>query len=98
MPYEKLRVLANWNQYRISTGNKGVRYFTGDIYGLSDYIDMINPVLLTDTDTDSSNRVFMVLSLEQDWRSCITNIKLVQTAHDDGKVTDDDFEFKYITE
>ena len=98
MPYEKLRVLANWNQYRISTGNKGVRYFTGDIYGLSDYLDMVNPVLLTDADTDASNRVFMVLSLEQDWRSCITNIKLVQTAHDDGKVTDDDFEFKYITE
>lgn len=97
MPFEQLRVLSTWNQYRISTGNKGLRYFKGDVYGLgSDWMDMVHMVSLTDADADSNGRFFMILSLEQDWRSCISSYQFAMTYHENGKVTDDDFEFKYI--
>jgi len=97
MPFEQLRVLSTWNQYRISTGNKGLRYFKGDVYGLgSNWMDMVHMVSLTDADADSNGRFFMILSLEQDWRSCISSYQFAMTYHENGKVTDDDFEFKYI--
>lgn len=93
MRYEKLRMLADYNQYR-----RGIRYFTGDVYGLqSDFPHMVRPVYITESDPDSSFRIFLIIFFEQDWRSNISNYKLVETNHTDGKVYDDDFEFKYIT-
>lgn len=92
MPFEKIRVFSTFNQDRNS-----IRYFQGNLYGLGlDWPDMIHKYFLTDADPDTTPRRFMILGLEQNWKSCQWTANFAETFHDSGKVYTDDFTFKYL--
>lgn len=92
MPFEKIRVFSTFNQ-----GRRSIRFFQGSLYGLGlDWPDMIHKYLLTDGDPDSTPRRFMMLSLEQNWKSCQWTGNFAETFHDAGKNYGDDFTFKWV--
>lgn len=91
-PFEYIRVFSTFNQ-----GRRSIRYFEGNLYGLGlDWPDMIHKYYQTDADYDSDNRRFMILGLEQNWKSCQWRATFAETFHDDGKVYTDDFTFKWV--
>lgn len=93
-PYEKIRVYAMYNQYR-----RGIRILTGQVkVNVADWPDLVHQFTLPDADFDTNDRLFMLVGFEQDFKSGIANITLMECYHSDGKVLDDPFEFKYITE
>lgn len=92
MPFEKIRVFSTFNQ-----GRRSIRFFDGKLYGLgTDWPDMIHKYLLTDADMDSDDRRFMLISLDQDWKSCQWTGSFAETFHTDGKIYTDSFTFKYL--
>ncbi len=104
-PYGYIQAFSVWNQYKgyndPTTGRgKGINIFSGSLKGLTDsWPDMLHKYILTDTNSQTNNRYFMLLSLEQDWKTCIwtgTFIEVYNTVI--YKTYNDDFEFKYLTE
>ena len=92
-PFEYHRVNGTYNQNHYC-----IRYFSGSLKGLGTaWPDMVFPFQLVDTDLDSSNRWFMMMEMEQDWKTQIWRAKFAETYNTSGKVFPP-FEFKYITE
>lgn len=82
-PYGFIQAYSVWNQFRGTDdpdGNgTGVNIFTGSVLGLgTDWPDLIHKYLLTDINAQTANRYFVLISMSQDWRSCIWTAVLVE--------------------
>ena len=91
-PFEYHRVNGTYNQNHYC-----IRYFSGQLKGLTDtWPDMNTVYLISDADFDSSNKYFMLIEIEQDFKSRVWRGKFAETYRESGKVFPP-FEFKYIT-
>lgn len=99
-PYGEIQVFSVWNQYRNSN-----RIFTGTLRGidsdLSDsgrinYPTLLHKYLLTDSNTNTNNKYFILLDFEINWKTCLwrgTFSEVYDT--NTGKIYTDTHEFKY---
>ena len=104
-PYAYIQAFAVWNQFRGTDDadgrGRGVNIFTGSVLGLTSFLtwpDLLWKFILADSNENTNDRYFMLISFSQDWRSCIwtgTFIEVYNTAV--GKVYTDTFTFKYIS-
>lgn len=104
-PYGYIQVFSVWNQYKgynnPSNGRGiGINIFQGSVYGLTDsWPDLLHKILLTDANQQTNNRFFMILSIEQDWKSCIWQGTFIEVYNRVIlKSYNDTFTFKYINE
>lgn len=92
--YGYLQALAVWNQNRNT-----VRKFSGTLLHLGEnWPDIVHKFRLTDTNANTVNRYFLLLSFDQDWKSCKTSANFIEVYHTDGKVYTDPWSFKYVTQ
>lgn len=93
-PYGYIQAYSVWNQYR-----NCLRKFQGNIiWSAGDWPDLVHKYSLTDSDGNTVNRNFVLISFEQDWRTCIMScvfVECYETA--EGKIYSDPFTFKFIT-
>lgn len=87
------QAFAVWNQYRNT-----IRKFTGTVIGLrSDWVDVIHKVNLADNTDDTNGRIFMLLSFNQNWKTCETSSTFMEVYnYYTGKTFTDPWEFKYL--
>lgn len=104
-PYGYIQAFAVWNQYKgyndaIKNRGIGVNIFSGSILGLTnDWPDLINRYVLTDSSNQTMDRFFMLISVNQDWKSCISNVVLIEVFNSlIGKTYSDNWVFKYISQ
>jgi len=101
-PFGWLQVYAVMNQFRGigTTRAHGVNIFQGDTVGLTDYWpDMVHKFFLTDNNPETDNRIFMLISFSQDWKSCQMQgvwVEVFDSA--EGKVYTDTHLFKFIAQ
>jgi len=93
--YGYIQAFSVWNQYR-----RGNRIFTGTVYGMGlNWVDLLHKVVLSDTNPNTNNRFFLLISMEQNWRSGLWTATFVECFRTGvPKVYSDDHLFKYITE
>lgn len=93
-PYGYIQAYSVWNQGRL-----GLSKLSGNIlYAAGDWPDAIHRYILTDPNDSTNNRYFVVLSMQQDWKSCIMNLTICEVFNTvSGKVYSDPFTFKYTT-
>lgn len=104
-PYGYIQAFSVWNQYKgyknpANDRGIGINIFQGSVYGLTDsWPDLLHKILLTDANSQTNNRFFMLLSIEQDWKSCIWTAIFVEVYNRAiYKTYNDTFTFKYISE
>lgn len=107
-PYGYIQAFSVWNQYKgvnvtLPGGQirgKGINIFEGSVYGLTDvWPDLLYKFSLTDANTQTNDRYFMLISLTQDWKSCIWTATFIEVYNRViYKTYDDPFIFKYLTE
>lgn len=93
--FAKWQAYAMWNQYRLSN-----RYFDWTLQGLdlaNEHCDLHHRYVISINTPDSQNRMFMLLSYEQDfdkceWRALMAEIDYTQDQRSFG----DDFTFKFL--
>ncbi len=90
--FEYHRVNANYNQVHYTT-----RFFEGNLKGLANIPDLIHKYILAEIDPDSNDRKFMLIEMEQNWKTGIWRGKFAETWNTSDRVFPP-FEFKYITE
>ena len=105
LPYGYMQGYSVWNQYKgvidpLTGRGIGINIFTGSVKGLTDiWPDMLHKFILTDTNPQTNNRYFMLLSVEQNWKSCIWSATLAEVYNTViFKSYDDPHELKYINE
>lgn len=93
LPYTTQQVRAIWNQYQ------GYRVFTGSVKGLgASWTDLLHKITLTDTDINTNNRYFMLISIVQNWRRDEWNAVFAEVYRTDtGKDYASPLTFKYLT-
>lgn len=93
LPYTTQQVRAIWNQYQ------GYRVFTGSVKGLgASWTDLLHKITLTDTDLNTNNRYFMLISIVQNWRRDEWNATFAEVYRTDtGKDYASPLTFKYLT-
>jgi hypothetical protein len=93
-PYGYIQAYSVWNQYR-----NCLRKFQGNvIWSAGDWPDLVHKYSLTDADSNTVNRNFVLISFEQDWKTCIMSCVLVECYETtEGKRYSDPFTFKFIT-
>jgi hypothetical protein len=92
--YGYLQAFAVWNQNRNT-----IRKFQGTTLHLGEaWPDIIHKFSLTDTNPNTDNRYFLLISFDQDWKSCLTTATFIEVYRFDGKVYTDPWTFKYITQ
>lgn len=93
-PYGYTQAYAVWNQYVNAN-----RVFDGTAYGLGvDFPWLIARYLLTDNDTNTNNRYFLLISFEQNWKTGLWSAVFIEVFRTDiGKVYSDTHLFKYLT-
>lgn len=102
--YGYIQAYSIWNQFRGTDDAKGngagVNIFTGSVLGLStDWPDLIHKYLLTDINAQTNDRYFVLISMSQDWKSCIWTATLVECFNTvAGRNYDDPESFGYISE
>lgn len=104
-PYGYIQAFSVWNQfkgYNDPTNDRGIgiNIFSGSVLGLTNaWPDLIHKYTLTDSNLQTVNRYFILISLSQDWKSCIWTAVLIEVYNTAiGKTYGDPFEFKYISE
>lgn len=102
--YNYNQAFAVWNQYKgfnDPTTNRGIgiNIFAGSVKGLTDsWPDLLHKYLLTDLNEQTNDRFFMLISLEQNWKTCISSMTFIEVFNTAiGKTYTDDFDFKYLT-
>jgi hypothetical protein len=66
-PYSYIQAYSVWNQYKNAN-----RIFSGAVLGLgSMWCDVFDKISLTDADTNTNNRYFMLISFEQNWKTAL---------------------------
>lgn len=93
-PYGYIQAFTVWNQYKL-----GNRILSSSALGLgSMWPDALDKVQITDTNPHVNNRYFMLISFEQNWKTCLWSGVFIEDYRTDvGKVYDDDHEFKFLT-
>ena len=93
-PYGEHQIRSVFNQYRNAN-----RVFTGSVKGLSlEWCDIIHKYSLTDVNDNTNNRLFVLTTFEQNWKTGFWNGTLIECWNTDGRAFDDEREFKYITQ
>jgi hypothetical protein len=102
-PYGYIQVFSTWNQFRGTDDadgrGLGINIFSGSVLGLTnDWPDLFHKFLLTDSNANTNNRYFMVISISQDWKSCKWTCVMMEVYNTiSGKVYSDPFTFSYLT-
>lgn len=93
-PYGYIQAFSVWNQFR-----NGNRLLPSSALGLgSMWSDMLDKWSITDTNPHVNDRYFMLISLEQNWKTALWSGVFIEVYRTDiGKVYTDDHEFKYLT-
>lgn len=93
--YSRQQVDAVWNQYRNNNS-----LVDGMVYGFTaEWPDLVYKFSLTDSHPTLRDRYFILLGMDQDWKSCEMRATLIEVYETNrGKVYDDPFSFKYISE
>ena len=94
-PYGYIQAYSVWNQYRNAN-----RIISGGVLGLgSMWCDAFHKISLTDTNPNTDNRYFMLISFEQNWKTALWSGVFVEDYRTDiGKIYSDEHEFKYTQE
>lgn len=93
-PYGYIQAFAVWNQYRNAN-----RIFSSSVLGLgSMWVEPLDKISLTDNNPNTNNRYFLLISFEQNWKTCLWSGVFVEDYRTDlGHVYDDTHEAKYLT-
>ena len=87
------QAFAVWNQNRNT-----IRKFSGTLLHLRvGWPDIVHKFTLSDSNSNTDTRYFLLISFDQDWRSCLTSATFIEVYRFDGKVYTDPWTFKYIT-
>lgn len=105
-PYGYIQAFSVWNQYKgqtvepILARGRGINIFQGSVIGLTtSWPDMLHKYSLTDLNVQTNNRYFMLISVSQDWKSCIWTAVFIEVYNTVlGKSYSDPFTFKYIAQ
>lgn len=104
-PYGYIQAFSVWNQYKgynnpTNGRGVGINIFSGSDKGLTDsWPDMLTKITLTDTNTQTTNRYFIMLSINQEWRACLWGSTLIEVFNAAiGKTYSDPFTFKLINQ
>lgn len=92
-PYGWHQAYAVWNQYK-----QAVRIISGSLQGLGNpWPGLLHRFTLTDTNANTVNRYFLLISFTQDWKTGSWNGTFVECFRTDlGKSYDDPHTFKYL--
>lgn len=103
-PYGYIQAFSVWNQYKgYNTGAPirgiGINIFAGSVKNLTDeWPDLLYRFSLTDANPQTVNRYFILISVEQDWKACMSTMTLIEVYNRViFKSYDDDFTFAYIS-
>jgi hypothetical protein len=98
-PFGHIQAYAVWNQYR-----NACRIFPSALYGLflttfpNEWPDLVHKYQLSDVNANTNNRYFLLISMEQDWKTCKWRGTFIESYNRiTGHNYDDTKEFKYIT-
>lgn len=96
-PFGKIQAYNVWNQLK-----QAYRIFPSTLYGLitadDTWPDLWQKYVLTDSEDNTDNRYFVLISFEQNWKTMIWTGTFVEVYRTDvGHEYDDTFEFKYLT-
>jgi hypothetical protein len=105
-PYGYIQAYSVWNQYKgynltsPAIRGIGINIFAGSVKGLTDvWPDLLHRYTLTDLNQQTIDRYFLLISLEQDWKSCIWTATLIEVYNRVIlKSYSDPLSFKYITQ
>lgn len=103
-PYAYIQAYSVWNQYKGYNNSLnrgiGINIFDGSVKGLTaSWPDMLHKYSLTDINPQTNDRYFMLISFEQNWKTCLWRgvfIEVYNTAI--GKSYTDPETFKYLTD
>jgi hypothetical protein len=92
--YGYIQAFSVWNQYKNAN-----RILSTSVLGLgSMWPDALDKWSITDTNPHVNNRYFLLISFEQNWKTCLWSGVFIEDYRTDiGKEYDDEFEFKYLT-
>lgn len=92
-PFGEIQAWSVWNQNRLAN-----RIFQYSISGFGDDIpSIVHKYQINDASSHSMNRSFLMLTAEKDLFKCTMNGTIEQVYHTtEGKVYDDQLEFKYL--
>lgn len=102
-PYGYIQAYSVWNQYKGYKNSLdrgiGINIFSGSIKGLTDnWPDLLHRYSLTDMNNQTNNRYFLLISLSQDWKSCLWTACFVEIYNRVIlKSYNDPLLFKYVT-
>jgi hypothetical protein len=105
-PYGYIQAFSVWNQYKgynktsPTTRGIGINIFSGSLKGLTtDWPDLIHRITLTDVNDQTINRYFLIISLEQNLRTCLWTATFIEVYNRViYKSYNDTFTFKYLAE
>lgn len=98
-PFGHIQAYAVWNQYR-----NACRIFPSTLYGYflntmpNEWPDLVHKYQLADTNPNTDNRYFLLISPEQDWKTCRWRGTFIESYNRTiGHRYEDTKEFRYIT-
>lgn len=93
-PFGHIQSYAVWNQYRQAN-----RIFSSSVLGLgSMWVDIVDKISLTDTNPNTINRYFLLISMEQNWKTGLWSGVFVEDYRTDiGHNYDDTHSFAFTS-
>lgn len=93
-PYGHIQSYAVWNQYRNTN-----RIFSSSVLGLgSMWVDALDKISLTDSNPNTDNRYFLLISFEQNWKTALWSGVFIEDYNTDiGHDYDDTHSFAYTS-
>lgn len=93
-PYGEVQIRSVFNQFK-----RHCRILNGGLKNLTptSFPDLIWKYSLTDSNSNLTDRFFMLMSFEQNWKSGLWVGTFVEVYHQTGKTYTEDREFKYIS-
>lgn len=93
-PFGHIQSYAVWNQYRQAN-----RIFSTSVLGLgSMWVDIVDKIMLTDSNPNTINRYFLLISMEQNWKTGLWSGVFVEDYRTDiGHNYDDAHSFAYTS-
>lgn len=92
--YGHIQSYAVWNQYRNAN-----RIFSTSVLGMgSMWVDLLDKIMLTDSNPNTDNRYFLLISMEQNWKTGLWSGVFVEDYRTDiGHDYDDTHSFGYTS-
>ncbi len=104
-PHSYIQAFSVWNQYKgynapVTNRGIGINIFEGNVKGLTDnWPDLLHRYTLTDTNPQTDDRYFILISMEQNWKTCIWKGTWIEVYNRVIlKSYDEPFDFRYITD